>query len=109
MQSEPVLRRSIVESSDREGDDAEDSDDEEDEQAPEQDLPRISGHRRHSTRLPGLNCDMSVLIGHFFGTTRQDKSVTRFPAIHPTSPFMTGPASPPVPSRQWLSRVIVEL
>ena len=96
---EPEHRRSIVESSDRGGEDQEEEPEEDDddiEQASHDDSPKSLRPPHHSPRwlLQKLaKCDAAALAGYMFGTDRRDKSTsaTRFPAIHPTSPFMTGP------------------
>ena len=100
IQPDSEQRRSVVESNARadQGADEEESDEDSDEDA-DADANAEAEHaprpKQFSFRwlLHSLaRCNGRALAGDFFGTGRRDKftSTASHPAIHPTSPFMTG-------------------
>jgi hypothetical protein len=95
VQAEYDIRRSIVESGNRtnEGEDEdENDDDDEDEQAAKNSARDAQPQSFRWLQPNSAKFDVHTHFQYFFGTAQQDKftAIRKYPAIHPTSPFMTG-------------------
>jgi hypothetical protein len=95
VQAEYDIRRSIVESGNRTNDgedEDENDDDDEDEQAAKNSARDAQPQSFRWLQPNSAKFDVHTHFQYFFGTAQQDKftAIRKYPAIHPTSPFMTG-------------------